>query len=247
MKKAVLVTGASSGIGRATAKLFAQRGYFVYLMGRNKQGLEETALDCSHGAALLSCDLTDPQAVEKRLEEILHNPHYRLEVLVNNAGAFVQSSLQETSDEVWSSQFEVNLLSAVRLTRLLTPYFLTHKKGSIVNVSSTLGLKPTPHTGAYSAVKAAMISWTINLAQELGPFIRANVVCPGIVDTPIHSFHSLKASEKSKVESQLAELQPLHRIGKPEEIAESIYFLGSDLSSWTTGAVLSVDGGINVK
>lgn len=247
MKKAVLISGASSGIGLATARLFSQKNYFVFLMGRNKEKLEEVALSLPSGASILSCDLTDEAAVTKRLTEVLTHPHYQTEVLVNNAGQYLKGSFADTSLDQWRQQFEVNLLGSISLTKQMIPYFQKYQKGSIVNISSTLGLKPVPGTSAYSALKAAMINWTQSLALELGPQIRVNCICPGIVDTPIHEFHSAQADEKNEVLKQLAHLQPLGRIGSPEEVAESIFFLGSDQSSWTTGAVLSVDGGINLK
>src|SRR3989344_3113427 len=100
MKKAALITGASSGIGQATALEFSRHGYFVYLMGRNKERLEETALQCSAGACLLSCDLKDPAQVEKRVNEIHENPLFQLQVLVNNAGNFKTHSMEEGTDEV---------------------------------------------------------------------------------------------------------------------------------------------------
>lgn len=115
-------------------------------------------------------------------------------------------------------------------------------------MASTLGLKPTANTAAYSAIKAAMINWTYSLAQEGGAFnIRANCICPGIVDTPIHSFHSLPADEKEQALKQMTSFQLLSEIGQPEDVAEAAYFLASDLSKWTTASVLSVDGGINKK
>ncbi|HEY8271886.1 MAG TPA: SDR family oxidoreductase [Pseudobdellovibrionaceae bacterium] len=248
MKKAVLITGASSGIGQATALEFSRQGYFIYLMGRNKERLEETALRCCAGACLLSCDLKYPAQVEKRLNEIYENPLYRLEILINNAGVFKTHSMEEGSDEIWTEQFETNLLGPVRLTRLLIPYFKKYQKGSIVNISSTLGLRPSSNTGAYSALKAALINWTQSLAQEAGAYgVRVNCICPGIVDTPIHSFNNLPESQKQKVLEEMAKLQPLGRIGTPEDLAKSVYFIGSELSAWTTGAVLSVDGGIYLQ
>jgi NAD(P)-dependent dehydrogenase (short-subunit alcohol dehydrogenase family) len=248
MKKAALITGAGSGIGRATALELSRRGYFVYLMGRDKDKLEVTALNCRAGAALLACDLKVPAQVEKRVAEALENPLYRLEILINNAGIFATHSAEEGSDELWREQFEVNLLGPVRLARWLIPYFKKHQGGSIVNVSSTLALRPGANTGAYSATKAALNSWTQSLAQELGPYkIRVNSVCPGIVDTPIHGFHSLKEEMKAEAVQKMAQLQPLGRIGNAEEVAKSICFLAStEDSPWTTGAVLSVDGGINL-
>lgn len=248
MKKAALITGASSGIGQATAIEFAKHGYFVFLMGRDKARLEETALQCSAGACLLSCDLTDPAAVQKRLVEVFENPLYRTEVLVNCAGIFKTHSMEEGSDELWDNMYQANLLAPVRLTRLMIPYFKKHQKGSIVNVASTLGMRPSSNTGAYSALKAAMINWTLSLAQEAGAYgVRVNCVSPGIVDTPIHAFHGLEDPQKKHRLAEMAKLQPLGRIGTPEDLAKSIYFIGSDLSSWTTGAILPVDGGINLQ
>lgn len=247
MKKAALITGASSGIGAATAIEFSRNGYFVFLMGRDKERLQEVALKCRAGASLLSCDLTDTAALKKRLDEMLQAKIYSVEVLVNNAGIYAQHSTEDGSDELWLQQFEVNMLAPVRIIRHVLPYLKRQGRGSIVNISSTLGLKPTATTAAYSATKAAMINWTQSLALELGSSnIRVNCVCPGIVDTPIHSFHRLAAAEKDQAIESMKSLQPLGRIGSADEIAKAAYFLGSDLSSWTTGAVLSVDGGINL-
>ncbi|WP_413293917.1 SDR family NAD(P)-dependent oxidoreductase [Bdellovibrio sp. HCB185ZH] len=246
MKKAVVITGASSGIGAATAIHFGKQGYFVYLMGRNKDRLAEVAVQCRSGASLMSCDLTDLAALNKRIAEITSTTIHKVEVLVNNAGIFDVHSTEQGSDELWQKEFEVNLMSAVRLTRAFFPYFKQHGGGSIVNVSSSLGLKPTAATSAYSAMKAAMINLTQSNSLEGGAFnIRVNCVAPGIVDTPIHQFHSLEEEKRNAAIAQMNPMQPLGRIGTAEEIAKAIYFLGSnDHSSWTTGAVLAVDGGI---
>jgi len=247
LKKSALITGAGSGIGKATALEFSRQGYFVYLMGRSKEKLEEVALQCRSGAALMSCDLKDVEQVEKRVKEITESPLYQLEVLVNNAGIYKTHRIEESTDDLWREQFEVNMLAPMRLTRLLTPYFKRHGKGSIVNISSTLGLKPAGPTGAYSASKAALNNWTQLLAQELGPHgIRVNCICPGLVDTPIHPFNALSGAAKEEALKGMAHLQPLGRIGTPEDVARSIYFIGSELSAWTTGAVMAVDGGINL-
>lgn len=245
MKKAVVITGASSGIGAATAIQFGKNGYFVYLMGRNKDRLAEVAVQCRAGASLMSCDLTDLPGLNKRIGEITSTTIHKVEVLVNNAGIFDVHSTEEGSDELWQKEFEVNLMSAVRLTRAFFPYFKQHGGGSIVNVSSSLGLKPTAATSAYSAMKAAMINMTQSNSLEGGAFnIRVNCVAPGIVDTPIHSFHALEESKRQEAIAKMNPMQPLGRIGTSEEIAKAIYFLGSPESSWTTGAVLPIDGGI---
>ncbi len=247
MRSAVLISGASSGIGAATAIQFSKQGYFVYLLGRNEDRLHEVALQCLHGASLLKADLNNEAQVHKYTQHLLERPDTRLDVLVNNAGIFEQHHFLDQGLDVWRQQFETNLFASLRLTQKILPLFLKQGQGSIVNVSSTLGLKPTGNTGAYSASKAAMVNWTQSLALELGPKnIRVNCVCPGIVDTPIQAFHHLSSIDKTKALDGMKTLQPLQRIGTPEEIAESIYFLGSNKSSWTTGAVLSVDGGIHL-
>lgn len=244
MKKAALITGAGSGIGAATAREFANQGYFLYLLGRDKEKLQETAVHCRNGASIIGCDLRDAAMVQKKMHDILATPVHQLEVLVNCAGTFQNHSLQSGTDEIWREQFEIHIMGPVRLARLIWPYFQDHGGGSIVNVSSTLGMRPTANTSSYSAMKAAMINWTQSLALEGAPTkIRVNCVCPGLVDTPIHPFHQHPPEEKLL---KMGPLQPLGRIGKPEEVAKAIYFLGSHESAWTTGAVLTVDGGINL-
>ncbi|MGE0632097.1 MAG: SDR family NAD(P)-dependent oxidoreductase [Pseudobdellovibrionaceae bacterium] len=244
--RSVIVTGAGTGIGAATAKLFSKNGYHAFLLGRRKEYLENVAKECSH-SSVIPCDLTKAEDVNNAVSQILLNKKLSIEVLVQNAGIFERHSFAEGSDELWRNQFETNLFGAVRLTRAIWPYFAEKRKGSVVMVSSTLGMKPAGGMTAYCATKAAMISLTQSLAIEGGPLgIRVNCVAPGIVDTPIHSFHSMDSLEKETTLAQMSSLQPLGRIGTSEEIATSIFFLGSDQSSWTTGSTLAVDGGINL-
>lgn len=245
MQKAALITGAGTGIGAATAQALARDGYRVFLLGRRREMLEKTA-DGIPGAEIAPCDLAQASEVEALASRLLDLP-VDWRVLVNNAGVFERAGTPQGTDELWSRQFEINLLGPVRLVRAFWPRFTRQMGGSIVNVSSTLGLNPTADTAAYAAVKAGMVSWTKSLALEGGPHgIRVNCVCPGLVDTPIHSFHFLHGEEKESSLKKMASLQPLGRVGRPEEIAESIAFLAGERSSWTTGAILSVDGGINL-
>lgn len=246
MKKSVLITGAGSGIGEATAHIFSENQYHVFLLGRNLEKLKNVHSKIPN-STIIVCDITDPDQVDKQIQPLLSNTEYDIQVLINNAGIFKRHTFEEGREELWMEQWATNMLGPVRLTRAIFPYFRQKKKGSIVNVSSTLGLKTIEGTSAYSACKAAMINWTSSLALEGAAHgIRANCVCPGIVDTPIHDFHSLPTEQKKKSLEAMGRLQPLGRVGTPDEIAYSLFFLGSDFSSWTTGAVLSVDGGINL-
>lgn len=247
---AALISGASSGIGAATAKIFAQKNYDLLLLGRNLDRLNSVKSEClklnSHiKVEVLNFDLKNyvSSTVLEKLKRLS-----QIEVLVNNAGLYQQKPFELTTDEIWEEQFQVNLMGSIKITRDIWPIFQTNKKGSVVNISSTLGIKPVQNTSAYSAIKAAMINWTLTLAHEGGRHnIRANCICPGIVDTPIHSFHNLPPDQKSEVEKSMSQFQLLSKLGTPEQVAESIYFLASDKSAWTTGSVLSVDGGINIK
>ncbi|MEQ1721763.1 MAG: SDR family oxidoreductase [Pseudobdellovibrio sp.] len=247
-KQTVLITGASSGIGAEIAKKFAREGYDLLLCGRDEARLKKVQSECEDvKSAVLVFDLAEVKQsatyIEKKIAQF--SP---VTVLVNNAGLYIPGTFEGTSDEDWTTQFQVNLLSAVQLTKILWPEFKKNGKGSVLNISSTLGVKPTPFAGAYSATKAAMINWTLSLAQEGGPLgIRANCICPGIIDTPIHPFHSLNAEDKKKATDLTSSYQLLNFMGQPVDVAESAYLLASDLSKFTTGSILHIDGGINIK
>lgn len=244
MNKYVIITGASQGIGAATAIKFSKKGWNIILLSRNTENLRSIQKQCSASSFVISCDLADAKQIDSAVDELIQKK-IKPSCIVNNAGIFKTHSPIETNLETWIKQFQVNLFGAVHLTQKLIP--LMSRPGSIINVGSTLALKPTANTSAYSASKAAMISWTQSLALHLGKDdIRVNIVNPGIVDTPIQGFYSLPSYKKAEVLDKMSDLQPLGRIGHPNEIAKAIYFLASDDSAWTTGASLSVDGGINL-
>lgn len=243
----VLVTGASSGIGASISQLFSEKGYHVVLAARSLEKLKHVQKNCPKPTTLLTFDLHD---VEKSFHEIksLQEKLPPIEILINNAGIFQTGAFEAVSNESWYEQFEVNFFSAVKLTRFLWPSFKKNRKGSILNISSSLGIKPSPGTSAYSASKAAMNNWTMNLAQEGEGFnIRANAICPGIIDTPIHGFHKLEKEEKSKQAESIHQMQLLKALGEPQDIARAAFFLASDESKWTTGSILTIDGGISLK
>lgn len=239
----VLITGAGTGIGRAIAEKFLGEGYDVIAVGRRPDPLREFERTNPAKVRAIPCDVAKADDVAKLGAFLKSDPTFgaSLTILVNNAAAYEPRVFSETTDVEWEATFATNLFGAVRLTREALP-LLTNNKGVVVNVSSTLGLRPTAKTSVYSASKAAMNSWTQSLAIELGGAgVRVNAVCPGIVDTPIHSFHG-KPDEIAK----LAGLQPLGRIGRPTDVAHAVWSLAGPGSEWITGALLPVDGGIGL-
>lgn len=243
--KEVLITGAGSGIGLAASQLFSQNNWKVYLLGRNESKLLNAQKSLPFKSEILPIDVSLPSECAKlklKLQELSSN----ISVLVNNAGIYRPSQFDKETDLLWHEQFETNLFGAVRLTRLLWPQIIANK-GAVVNVSSTLGLRPIENTGAYSASKAALNNWTQTLALEAGPLgVRVNAICPGLVDTPIHHFHGSDKKEHQDLRSRLDKMQPLQRMGKPENIAQAIYFAATESSEWMTGSLISVDGGISL-
>jgi NAD(P)-dependent dehydrogenase (short-subunit alcohol dehydrogenase family) len=251
MKKSAVITGASSGIGLECAKFFSKKGYFVFLCGRNTERLQLASqqLENSSNYQVVVSDLLKQDSILRSTRVILNTiTEKRLELssLINCAGIYTRKSFESSHFDDWTLLMNTNVLGPAEWTRQFIPQ-LIQSKGSIVNVSSTLGQKPSSKLSIYCATKAALNSWTQSLAIEMGPHqVRVNAICPGLVDTPIHDFHFLKTEEKEKVLMNLGKLQPLGRIGNVEEIAKSIYFLASEESAWTTGALLNVDGGINL-
>lgn len=250
MRKSAVVTGAGSGIGQAAAVALAKEGYFVFLIGRRLEKLNETEKMITSAttpgqSTSLVCDLNQSKDIERAVQNIRTNP--QLEVVVNNAAIYERNKPESNSSELWRRTFAANLFGTVDFTEKLIPILKLAEAPSIVNVASTLGIKPIPETSAYSASKAAIINWTQCLALDLAPKIRVNCVCPGIVDTPIHPFHAQEATEKAKSIEKLKDMQPLGRIGTPDDIVPAIVYFATSRSAWTTGSALVVDGGINIS
>lgn len=241
--KEVLITGAGSGIGAATAKIFSQNNYKVYLVGRTLKKLEAIQKELPHESLAIGCDQSKKDDIEKLYQKLV-DLKADISVLVNNAAIYLPAPFSEQDDEAWVSQINTNLLGPIRLTKKLWPMLLKNQ-GCITNISSTLGLRPIENTSSYSATKAAINSWTQALALEGGPYgVRVNAICPGLVDTPIHQFHNSDKKEDKELYSKLQGLQPMGRIGQPMDIATAAYYISSEDASWMTGALLPVDGGV---
>lgn len=241
--KSVLLSGGTSGIGRATALAFAQAGARVVATGRNLDAGEELVRAGSESAGeviFMSCDLADTDQIAEVTREAMARLG-RLDIAVNNAGhQEKRAPLIEQPLEVFERVFAVNVRAIHAAMRLQIEIMLGQEAGGvIVNTASVSGLRnPNPGFAIYSASKAAMISLTKSAAMEYGPQgIRINAVAPGRVETPM-----LLASKVADMATVAAGL-PLRRLGEPEEVAEAILWLASDRSSFVAGHVLSVDGG----
>jgi NAD(P)-dependent dehydrogenase (short-subunit alcohol dehydrogenase family) len=232
----ILVTGAASGIGRATAIQFAREGAKVALLDRDEKGLAEVAQ--ATGGFATACDITREKDVEEaiaRAAEALGG----LDGLVHAAGIGYSANLLDTSPEDWRRVIEVNLTGPFLVCRAAVTHLQKQASATIVTLASGIGVRAAVKRAAYGSSKAGVISLSRVMAQELGPKIRVNVVCPGLVDTPMVRATRPSEEAMAKTTSQYA----LKRFGQPQEISEAILFLTSDRSSFVTGSVVMVDGG----
>lgn len=245
-----VVTGAGTGIGAATARLLAGRGAGTLILAGRRVGVLG-AIAAEIRSAAPACDVVDVQgdvtdaACRMQIALEVKSRGARLNGLINNAGYFAGAALAQTTDAEWQRNMAVNLTAPFQLTRELLAYLAAAPGASVVNVSSTLAVKPIPNTAAYNAAKAGLVQLTRTLAVELGPAgIRVNAVLPAIIETPMYA--DRYSDEESYRQGLLdaAKLHPLGRIGQPHDVAEAIGFLVSPASAWITGIALPVDGGM---
>lgn len=241
-KRRVMVTGASSGIGRATAEIFLESGATVALAGRREVALADVADAFAADAFIIQADLADAEQSElcvARAVEIMGG----LDCLVNAAGILQSGSIESTSLESWDEMININLRSVFHLMKLSAPH-LERSGGNIVNVSSVTGLRAFPNVLAYCVSKAGVDQLTRCAALELAPKgIRVNAVNPGVVVTELHRSGGMSDEDYGAFLERGKSTHPLGRVGEPREIAELIYFLASDKASWITGETISIDGG----
>ncbi len=241
MNKTVLVTGASGGIGSACARLFADKGYKVAVhCHKNIAAAEELTNELrSNGceAVCVCADLSNEAQVKDMFSEI-RSTLGAVEILINNAGVAQQKLFTDTAQGDFDFLFGANVLSTVNCSREALRDMISAHSGSIVNISSMWGISGASCEVLYSASKAAVIGFTKALAKEVGPSnIRVNCIAPGVIDT------KMNANLSSDDMELLADETPLCRIGNPEEIANAVFFLATQNSSFITGQTLSVDGG----
>lgn len=243
MQKRVIVTGASSGIGRATAELFLAEGAKVALIARRLRQLEDVASKYQPGLAkVVQADLADPSETETAFSRAVQALG-GLDVLVNAAGILKGRSLEATSLELWDETMNINVRSLFHLIKLAVPE-LERSRGNIVNVSSVTGVRAFPGVLAYCVSKSAVDHLTRCAALELAPKgIRVNAVNPGVVVTELHRAGGMDEESYAKFVEHGKTTHPLGRVGDANEIADLIFFLASDKAGWITGTTVSVDGG----
>jgi 3-oxoacyl-[acyl-carrier protein] reductase len=243
--KVALVTGASSGIGRATAEALAASGARVAInFHRNEAGAEAARLQITNGggsAIVVQADVAQASEVQSLVDQTVAE-FGPINILVNNAGSLIERlKILELTEERWNEVIDLNLKSAFLCCRAVAASMMELKTGAIVNVSSIAGR----NGGAlgsihYSTAKGGVITFTKGLAKELGPFgVRVNAVSPGVIDTPYHEQFSSPEMMKT-----YAGMIPLGRIGTPAEVANVICFLASDAASYLAGETIEINGGM---
>jgi 3-oxoacyl-[acyl-carrier protein] reductase len=255
-EKVVLVTGASKGLGKAIAEAFAAEGSRVALTARNQQELEQIVQEIQQrgGQAIaLAADLTNTDDVNHLVAETI--AHFgTVHVLVNNAGSTGEfAAFEELSDDDWANLFNVNLFSAVRITRAVLPAMRKQHWGRIINIASESGIQPDPDMPHYNASKAAMINLTKSLSKAYAKDgILVNTLSPAFIKTPLVEHMLADQAKAKRITVQQAEEEflrhnrphiELGRAGTPEEVAAGVVFLASESASFITGTNLRVDGG----
>ncbi len=237
--KTAIITGGGTGIGLATARAFCQEGAKVILFGRRKEKLEKAVEKLGGSAIIVQGDMTNNNDLDKLINETLHN-FKKIDVLVNNAGLFNGSPLHEISDSQWDEIMDINIRSVFQLTRRVLPVMLSQKYGSIIHISSILGLIAVPQVAAYNVSKGALNQFSRSIAVEYGSSgIRSNSICPGLIATDMTA-DLMKDADLMK---EWSKEYPIGRFGKPEDVANACLYLASDESSFITGITLPVDGG----
>jgi NAD(P)-dependent dehydrogenase (short-subunit alcohol dehydrogenase family) len=244
-KTVAMITGATSGIGRAVAKRFAAGSMHVVIIGRNQSALDKVSheIEGAGGTSLnLSVDVTREDDVREAFENAIAKAG-RLDVLVNAAGHISSGTIENTSLNAWDSMMAVNLRSVFYLMQLATPH-LIQTRGNIVNISSVTGLRSFPGVLAYCVSKAGVDQLTRCAALELAAKgVRVNAVNPGVVITEIHKRGGMAEEAYEQFLEHSKTTHPIGRVGNAEEIAELVFYLASDKASWITGATYQIDGG----
>jgi len=250
--RVAIITGANSGIGRATARLFAREGAKVVccdIQETISPRIDQLIKEKEGGQAVFATiDVTKPEDCE-RMVKVALDSFGDVDILYNNAGAGIRKKVHEHSDEEWQFVLDTNLNAMFRGARAVLPHFIKKKSGNIVTTASTFGLLASPNYPGYCATKAAIINLTREMAMDYGPLgIRINCVCPGAIETPrFRGFPPRPTLGEGMTDEQRKMMgdtnKALLRMGRPEEIAYGVLFLVSDEASFVTGHAMVIDGG----
>ena len=237
--KTAIITGGGSGIGLATARAFCKEGAKVILFGRRKEKLISAADELGDSVLIIQGDMTHNDDLDQLINKTLNN-FKGIDILVNSAGLFNGAPLHEISDSQWDGIMDINIRSIFQLTRRVLPIMMAQKSGSIVHISSILGLIAVPQVAAYNVSKGALNQFSRSIAVEYGSYgIRSNSICPGLIETDM----TADLMKDASLMQEWSKEYPIGRFGKPEDVASACLFLASDESSFITGTVLPVDGG----
>jgi len=239
--RTAIVTGSGQGIGRAIALTLAQAGAHVVINDINRPAAEKTAADaasCGVKSAVFTADIADPGAVGQMISDVAEQ-FSTVDILVNNAGITKDGFIMRMTDEQWDAVLNINLKGAFNCIRAVARQMFKQKSGSIINISSVIGVMGNAGQVNYAASKAGLIGVTKSAAKEFAARgIRVNAIAPGFIDTPMT--HAIPEEFRQKYLESI----PLKRYGAPEEVARLALFLASDASSYITGQVIHADGGL---
>jgi NAD(P)-dependent dehydrogenase (short-subunit alcohol dehydrogenase family) len=241
--KVAIITGGGSGIGKAIAQAFAREGAMVVIAGRDSKKLEQAAAEIGEECLAVSADVSKTSDVQRLVDTALGKFH-RINVLVNNAAVLLPGTAESLSEEDFDQIFSINVRGLWLLSRAVLPQMRAAGGGSIINIASVLSLLGARNRVAYSASKGAVMAMTKAMALDhAAENIRVNCICPGIVATEMVARFSL---DENALRQRVA-MHPMGRFGQPEDVASAAVFLASDESGWTTGSVLTVDGGYSAQ
>ncbi len=239
--KTALITGATKGIGREIALTFAEQGANVAITARHEP-TDNLLAELEQWGGKARFYLSDASSFEATEETVAHiiNDFQRIDILVNNAGITRDTLLMRMKEEDWDAVININLKSVFNFTKAVQTYMLKQRAGSIINLSSIVGISGNAGQANYAASKAGIIGFTKSVAQEIGSrSIRCNAIAPGFIDTEMTQ--AIPTDIKEAYQKKIA----LRRIGQPRDVANAALFLASDLSAYITGQVLVCDGGMN--
>jgi NAD(P)-dependent dehydrogenase (short-subunit alcohol dehydrogenase family) len=243
--KVAVVTGGNSGIGLATAKLFASEGAKIAITGRNQSGIDRATAQIGQGALGIVSDVSDVKNIEDQYQKVAAK-FGKIDVLAINAGIYIPGALADFTEEQFDKTSDINFKGVFFSVQKALPYL--NDGASIIITSTTLATMGVPGVSAYSATKSAVNTLAKTFAAELADRrIRVNILSPGPIDTPIMTRDGATTEEYTNAKNYLAGKTIMGRIGLAEEIAEGFLFLASDSSSFMTGSELLIDGGMRVK